>query len=159
MIIVPGDFENLQLLALLRLHLGGMHANSPPGSVNAFDLSGLKAPDVSVYTAWRDDKLLGMAALKQLDAATGEIKSMRTDPAHLREGVAKALLDHILSVGKARGYRRLSLETGSGKAFEPALSLYRKNGFINGQAFGGYEVTSFNQFLHLDLVREDSSGA
>jgi putative acetyltransferase len=152
MIIVPGDFENAQLLALLRLHLAGMHANSPPESVNAFDLSGLKAPDVSVYTAWRDDKLLGMAALKELDSATGEIKSMRTDPAHLREGVAVALLDHILNVARQRGYRRLSLETGSGKAFEPALALYRKNGFVNGEAFGGYEVTSFNQFLHLDLM-------
>jgi putative acetyltransferase len=76
---------------------------------------------------------------------------MRTDPAHLREGVAAALLDHILSVARARGCRRLSLETGSGDAFEPALSLYCKNGFVDGDAFGGYEVTSFNQFLHLDL--------
>jgi putative acetyltransferase len=151
MIIVPGDFENAQLLALLRLHLAGMHANSPPESVNAFDPSGLQAPDISVYTAWRDDRLLGMAALKELDVVTGEVKSMRTDPAHLREGVAKALLDHILGVASERGYRRLSLETGSGEAFEPALALYRKNGFINGETFGGYEVTSFNQFLHLDL--------
>jgi putative acetyltransferase len=69
----------------------------------------------------------------------------------LREGVAKALLDHILCVARARGYRRLSLETGSGEGFEPALALYRKNGFINGEAFGGYDATSFNQFLHLDL--------
>jgi putative acetyltransferase len=151
MIIVPADFENAQLLALLRLHLAGMHANSPPGSNNAFDLSGLKASDISVYTAWRDGTLLGMAALRQLDALTGEIKSMRTDPAHLREGVAKALLDHMLSVANERGYRRLSLETGSGEAFVPAIALYRKNGFVNGEAFGGYEVTLFNQFLHLDL--------
>jgi putative acetyltransferase len=152
MVILPGDFANPQLLALLRLHLAGMHANSPPDNVNAFDLSGLQAPDVSVYTAWRADKLLGMAALRELDADTGEIKSMRTDPAHLREGVAKALLDHILSIANERGYRRLSLETGSGKAFEPALALYRKNGFVNGEAFGGYEATAFNQFLHLDLT-------
>jgi len=151
MVIVPGDFEDPQLLALLRLHLAGMYANSPPGSVNAFDLSGLRAPDINVYTAWRDDNLLGMAALKELDVVTGEIKSMRTDPAHLRKGVAAMLLDHILSVARERGYRRLSLETGSGPAFEPALALYRKNGFVNGEAFGGYDVTPFNQFLHLDL--------
>jgi putative acetyltransferase len=151
LIIVPGDFENSQLLALLRLHLAGMYASSPPESVNAFDLSRLKAPDISVYTAWRDDKLLGMAALKELDAVTGEIKSMRTDPAHLRKGVAAALLDHILDVATQRGYRRLSLETGSGPAFEPALALYRKNGFVRGEAFGGYDVTPFNEFLHLDL--------
>jgi putative acetyltransferase len=103
MLIVPGDFESPQLLALLRLHLAGMHANSPPGSVNAFDLSGLKVPDVSVYTAWHGDKLVGMAALKELDAVTGEIKSMRTDPEHLRKGVAATLLDHILSVARERG--------------------------------------------------------
>ena len=151
MTILPGDFENAQVLALLRFHLADAHANSPPGSVNAFDLSRLKTPDISVYTAWRDGGLLGMAALKQLGAATGEIKSMRTDPTHLREGVAAALLDHILGVARARGYRRLSLETGSGEAFEPALALYRKNGFVNGEAFGGYDATSFNQFLHLDL--------
>jgi len=152
MIILPGDFENPQLLALLRLHLARMHANSPPDSVNAFDLSGLQASNVSVYTAWRADKLFGMAALRELDADTGEIKSMRTDPAHLREGAAKALLDHILGVASERGYRRLSLETGSGKAFEPALALYRTNGFVHGEAFGGYEATPFNQFLHLDLA-------
>ena len=151
MIIIPGDFENPQLLALLGLHLAGMHADSPAGSMNAFDLSGLKAPDISVYTAWRDDRLLGMAALRELDAVTGEIKSMRTDPAHLRKGVAAALLDHILGVARERGYRRLSLETGSGPAFEPALALYRKNGFVDGEAFAGYNVTPFNQFLHLDL--------
>src|SRR5437660_2239325 len=145
MIIIPGDFENPQRLALLRLHLANAHANSPPGSVNAFDLSRLKAPDISVYTAWSDDKLLGMAALKEIDAVTGEIKSMRTDPAHLRQGVAAALLDHILGVARERGYQRLSLETGFGAAFEPALALYRKNGFIDGEAFGGYEVTPFNQ--------------
>jgi len=150
MIIAPGDFENPQLLALLRLHLAGMHANSPPGSMNAFDLSGLQAPAISVYTAWRDDRLLGMAALRELDVVTGEVKSMRTDPAHLRKGVAAALLDHILGVARERGYRRLSLETGSGVAFEPALAFYRKNGFIDGEAFGGYEATPFNQFLHLD---------
>src|SRR5262245_14163173 len=151
MIIVPGDFENPQLLALLRLHLAGMHANSPPGSNNAFDLSGLKAPDINVYTAWRDDRLLGMAALRALDAVTGAIKSMRTDPAHLRKRAAATLLDPILGGARERGYRRLSLEAGSGPAFEPALALYRKNGFIDGEAFGGYEVTSFNQFLHLYL--------
>src|SRR5207244_2576996 len=148
---ILGDFENPQLLALLRLHLAEAHANSPPGSVNAFDLSRLNAPDISLYTAWRDDKLLGMAALKELDVITGEIKSMRTDPAYLRQGVAAALLDHILFVARERGYRRLSLETGSGPAFEAALALYRKNGFVNGEGFGGYEVTTFNQFLHLDL--------
>lgn len=152
MIISPADFDNAQLIALLRLHLDGMHANSPPGSVYALDLSGLKAPGVSFYAAWEGEALLGMGALKELDAVSGEIKSMRTDPAHLRRGVATAIFDHLLAVAKARAYRRLSLETGSGPAFEPALAFYRRRGFRNGSAFGDYIPTAFNQFLHLDLA-------
>lgn len=149
--IEPGDFENAEVLALLRLHLAGMHANSPPGHVFALDLSGLRRPDISFYTAWDGAALLGCGALRELSPQQGEIKSMRTHPQHLRRGVAAALLAHMLKVATARGYRRLSLETGSGAAFEPALALYRRFGFTNGDAFGDYTASAFNQFLHLDL--------
>ncbi|WP_088343083.1 MULTISPECIES: GNAT family N-acetyltransferase [Rhodomicrobium] len=152
MMIIPADFDDLRLKALLHLHLGGMHASSPPGSVYALDLSGLKAPSISFYAAWEGETLLAMGALKELDALSGEIKSMRTDPAHLRRGIATAMLDHLLAVAKSRGYRRVSLETGSGPAFEPALALYRRRGFLDGSPFGDYVPTEFNQFLHLDLA-------
>lgn len=138
---------------MLRLHLSGMHENGPPGSVYALDLSGLKAPNISFYTAWEGDALLGMGALKEIDAVFGEIKSMRTDPAHLRKGIAAALLEHLITIARSRGYHRLSLETGSGPYFEPALALYRKRGFVNGGVFGEYIQSDFNQFLHLDLER------
>jgi len=92
-----------------------------------------------------------MGALKELDAAAGEIKSMRTDPAYLRRGVAAAMLEHLIAIAQERGYRRLSLETGSGTAFEPALALYRRRGFVDGAPFGDYTKSAFNQFLHLDL--------
>jgi putative acetyltransferase len=150
--IVAGDFDDARVLALLRRHLEGMHASSPPGHVFALDLTGLKAPGISFYTAWEGDALLGMGALKELDGATGEIKSMRTDPAHLRKGVGAAMLEHLIGVARERGYRRLSLETGSGPAFEPALALYRARGFVDGEAFGDYTKSAFNQFLHLDLA-------
>ena len=94
---------------------------------------------------------MGIGALKQLSAATGEIKSMRTDARHLRKGVGLALLDHIIAVARERGYRCLSLETGSGAEFEAALAMYRKRGFANGEPFGDYKPTDFNQFLHLEL--------
>ncbi len=139
------------VLALLRIHLEGMHASSPPGSVYALDTSGLARPDVSFWGAFDGDTLLGFGALKQLSADTGEIKSMRTHPDHLRKGVAAALLAHILDTARSRGYQRLSLETGSGDAFEPALALYRRAGFANGDAFGDYVASEFNQFLHLTL--------
>ncbi len=136
---------------LLAEHLAGMHENSPPDSVYALDLSGLQAASISVWTAWDDDVLMGIGALKQLSSAAGEIKSMRTDRRHLRKGVGLAILDHIIREAKQRGLKRLSLETGSGAEFEPALSLYRKRGFRNGQPFGDYQPTAFNQFLHLEL--------
>ena|SRR5262245_7863678 len=149
--ILPGDFDDSRVLALLRQHLEGMHSNSPPGSVFALDLTGLSAPGVSFFTAWEGESLLGMGALKELDAAAGEIKSMRTDPAYLRRGVAAAMLEHLIAIAQERGYRRLSLETGSGTAFEPALALYRRRGFVDGAPFGDYTKSAFNQFLHLDL--------
>ncbi|HQR23341.1 MAG TPA: GNAT family N-acetyltransferase [Steroidobacteraceae bacterium] len=106
---------------------------------------------MTCWTAWIGDTVAGMGALKDLGDGTGEVKSMRTHPAFLRRGVAAALLEHIIGVARARGMRRLSLETGSGPAFEPALELYRRRGFVDGEAFAQYERSAFNQFLHLSL--------
>jgi len=128
-----------------------MHANTPAGHVFALDLSGLTAPSVTVWTAWKGERICGMAALKRLDATSGEVKSMRTHPDHLRQGVGAALLEHIIAEARTRGFRRLSLETGQGPAFEPALALYRRRGFVDGEAFADYVRSPFNQFLHLVL--------
>ena len=145
------DLSSAATQDLLRLHLAGMHANTPAGHVFALDLSGLKAPDVTVWTARNGDAVWGIGALKQLDATSGEVKSMRTHPDHLRQGVGAAILEHIISEAHARGFRRLSLETGQGPAFEPALALYRRRGFVDGAAFGDYVRSPYNQFLHLTL--------
>ena len=149
--IVPGDLTDARVIALLRDHLAGMQASSPPGAVYALDLSALQAPEIAFFAAWRGEEVLGCGAIKQLGQRSGEIKSMRTAAAHLRQGVAARILEHLLAVARDRGYRRLSLETGSGPAFEPALALYRRYGFVNGPAFGDYLDSAFNQFLHLDL--------
>jgi putative acetyltransferase len=151
-VIKPGDFGDDRVKALLTRHLEGMHANSPADHVFALDWSGLQKPDISFYTLWEDEELLGCGALKALDARSGEIKSMRTADAHLRKGVGAMILEHIIAEARKRAYIRLSLETGSGVAFEPALALYRRRGFAEGGAFGDYEKSPFNQFLHLDLV-------
>ncbi|MBS0295515.1 MAG: GNAT family N-acetyltransferase [Proteobacteria bacterium] len=145
------DLSSEQTQDLLRLHLAGMHANTPAGHVFALDLSGLKAPGVTVWSAWEGEAICGIGALKQLDPATGEIKSMRTHPDHLRKGVAAAILERIIGEARSRGLKRLSLETGRGETFEPALGLYRRRGFKDGEAFGDYERSAFNQFLHLEL--------
>ena len=145
------DLSGEATRALLRLHLQGMHAHSPPGSVFALDLAGLTAAGVTVWSAWLGGTVAGIAALKELGDGSGELKSMRTHPDFLRRGIAAALLEHVIAVARARGLHRLSLETGSGPAFEAALALYRRRGFRDGEAFGGYQRSAFNQFLHLPL--------
>lgn len=150
--IMPGDFADPRVRALLALHLGAMRVHSPAGHVHALDLSGLQRADIAFFTAWEGEELLGCGALRELSPGTGEIKSMRTAPGHLRRGVAAALLAHMLAIARARGYARVSLETGSGPAFEPALALYRRAGFASGEAFADYAASAFNQFLHLDLA-------
>ena len=151
-VIKLADFDDARVQALLRRHLEGMHANSPPGHVFALDGAALKRPEISFYALWDGEELLGFGALRELDARWGEIKSMRTADAHLRTGVATAILEHLISEARKRAYTRLSLETGSGSGFEPALALYRLRGFVDGPAFGDYKKTSFNQFLHLKLT-------
>ncbi|MBV8838944.1 MAG: GNAT family N-acetyltransferase [Alphaproteobacteria bacterium] len=151
LVIRQDDLSGAATRELLTLHLSGMHQNSPPGHVFALDLSGLQAPNVTVWSAWEGEAIAGIGALKLLATDHGEVKSMRTHPAHLRKGVGALLLDRIISEARARGLRRLSLETGRGAAFEPALALYRKRGFSDGEAFGDYVRSDFNQFLHLTL--------
>ena len=123
------DFDDARVRELLRLHLEGMRASSPPGSVYALDLSGLAVPEVTLWTAWSGDAVAGMAALKDLGGRRGEVKSMRTHPDYLRQGVAATLLEHVIVEARARGMARLSLETGSGPPFAAALALYERRGF------------------------------
>ncbi len=150
-LIREDDLQGAQMRALLELHLRKMHENSPPGSVFALDLSGLQRADVTVWGAWDGEVLIAVGALRTLADGSGELKSMRTHPQHLRRGAAAQMLEHIIGVARARGMQRLSLETGSGAAFEPALALYRRRGFVAGGAFGDYTASGFNQFLHLAL--------
>jgi putative acetyltransferase len=149
--IREADLSGNLVRDLVRLHLEGMHAHSPPGSVFALDFSGLTAPEMTVWAAWQGDRIAGIGALKDLGDRAGELKSMRTHPEFLRRGVAAALLEHIIGTARVRGMKRLSLETGSGSYFEPALSLYRRRGFVDGGEFADYKRTAFNQFLHLTL--------
>ena len=149
--ILPADFDDARLQALLTLHLDGMRRYSPACGVHALDLSGLKAPGVTLYTLWEGDALIGMGALRLHPDGVAEVKSMRTHPDHVGRGVGRAILEHLIGEAGQRGCYRVSLETGSGPAFDAALNLYAARGFKKGDAFGGYEASDFNQFYHLDL--------
>ena len=161
------DLSGAATRELVRLHLTGMHAASPPGTVFALDVAGLTSPDVTLWSAWSGDAIAGIGALKDLGVRSGvrggtrsgELKSMRTHPAFLRRGVAAALLEHIIGAARDRGMTRLSLETGSGPAFDAALALYQRRGFVAGEAFADYVRSEFNQFLHLDLIAQPEQTA
>jgi len=145
------DLNGHEVSQLLLEHLQSMRQISPPESVHALDVDGLRKPDVTFWTAWENGELLGCGALKELDHEHGEVKSMRTASQHLRKGVAKRLLEYILDEARRRGYRRISLETGSQKEFEPAHKLYAASGFTFCHPFGDYVEDPNSVFMTREL--------
>jgi putative acetyltransferase len=149
--IRTSGLDSPAVIALLREHLHSMTLHSPPQSIHALDLQALARPEITFWSAWRGDDLLGCGALKQLDPGHGEVKSMRTATPHLRQGVAAQLLRHIVAEAKRRAYRRLSLETGSMAAFAPAHRLYAGFGFRRCAPFAQYVEDPHSIFMSLDL--------
>jgi putative acetyltransferase len=145
--IEVADLASAEVQELVAEHLAGMHSNSPPGHVNALAIQGLSKPEVTFWAARIDGQLCACGALKELDATSGEVKSMRTRPAYLRQGVGQTILEEIIRTARTRGYARLYLETGSGTGFEAAQAFYQRNGFTWCGAFGDYVATSFNVFM------------
>lgn len=145
------DLARPGVVALVELHLREAHANSPACHVFALDTMELRHPDVTLWTAWDCDDLLGMGALKQIDPGQGEIKSMRTAPAHLRKGLGAAMLRHLTTEARVRGYRRLSLETGSNEPFAAARAMYERAGFVECGPFADYTDLSFSRYFTLEL--------
>jgi len=157
--IITDDLTHPAVHALLREHLTNMYEITPPESVHAFDLEKLRAVDITFWTAWEGDQLIGCGALRELDAKHGEIKSMRTPLAWRGKGAGKAILTHILNEARKRGYERVSLETGSFDAFIPARRLYETFGFIYCQPFGDYKSDPNSVFMTLRLINIDTNCA
>jgi putative acetyltransferase len=145
------DLRGSEVIALLHTHLQSMALHSPPESVHALDLDGLRRPEITFWTAWQGAELMGCGAIKELTPLHGEIKSMRTSAAHLRTGVAAGLLRHILDEARRRRYRRVSLETGSAAAFAPAHGLYVKFGFTPCGPFADYVEDPYSVFMTKEL--------
>jgi putative acetyltransferase len=132
------DLSSPAVTELLAEHLRSLAEVSPPESRHALNLDELRKPGVTFWSVWLGHEVVGCGALKELNAEHGEIKSMRTAKAHVRNGIASMLLEHIISEAERRGYQRLSLETGSMQYFHPAHNLYRKFGFRTCPPFAGY---------------------
>lgn len=141
-----------EVIKLLEEHLADMYATSPPESVHALDVDALKAPEITFFSSWKEDQLLGCVAIKQLDVNHAEIKSMRTSSFARKSGVATGLLKHVLDVAQQRGYQRLSLETGTEAYFNAAHNLYSKFGFQICGPFADYDLDPNSQFMTLELA-------
>jgi len=145
------DLSRPQVHDLLREHLDEMHTLTPIDSIHALGLEKLRAPEITFWTVWEGSTLLGCGALKELTPTHGEVKSMRTPKALRRRGAARAILAHIVATAKARGYQRLSLETGAHAAFAPAHRLYESFGFTYCGPFADYKPDVNSVFLTMEL--------
>ena len=145
------DLSRPQVHALLEEHLANMYELSPAEQVFALDLNKLRADDITFWTVWEEEELVGCGALKELMPTHGEIKSMRTPAAARGRGAGRPVLAHIISVAQQRGYKKLSLETGTHAAFELAHNLYRSKGFVMSGPFGSYLPNEHSVFMELQL--------
>ena len=149
--IIRGDINDPRVINLLQTHLTNARAQTAPGSAHALDYSGLQSPDVSLWTIWDGETLLGTGALKRLSADHGEVKSMYTVQSLRRKGAGSAMLRHIIANARAGGMLRLSLETGSWDYFLPARALYKRHGFVECLPFADYILDPNSVFMSLDL--------
>ncbi|MCB1187884.1 GNAT family N-acetyltransferase [bacterium] len=149
--IEQGGLDREDVIALLTEHVSELRGMAPPGSSHTLDVSALQKPKLTFWNLRIDDALAGCGALLELDGTHGEIKSMRTVAAFKRRGVARCLLDHIVSVARERGYQRLSLDTGSEEFFRPARELYRSAGFTECGPFADYREDPYKVFMTLEL--------
>ncbi|MFB2654387.1 Uncharacterized N-acetyltransferase YsnE [Shewanella putrefaciens] len=145
--IILDDLKGPEIAALLTEHLEDMRATSPPESVHALDLDGLRQPNIRFWTLWDGRNLAGCGALKWLDAEHAEIKSMRTAATYKQQGIASKVLQHLINDAKAAGVQRLSLETGSMAFFQPARNLYAKFGFELCGPFADYVLDPNSLFM------------
>lgn len=145
------DLTGEEIARFLREHLEDMHAISPPESVHALGLEALRAPGITFWSAWESDELVGCGALKELDSKTGEVKSMRTAPAHRRRGVGSKVLEQIIDEARRRAYDRLHLETGSTPEFAPGRALYLRYGFEYRGPFVQYIEDPNSMFMSKKL--------
>lgn len=147
--IVLDDLTDDRTIELISNHLEAMSENSPTESIHALNVSRLKQDDITFYSVWENDDIMGCGALKKLTPTHGEVKSMRTVEKHLRKGVSRALLNHIINEAKILGFERLSLETGSMDAFLPARRLYESTGFTYCEPFDQYKEDPNSKFMTL----------
>jgi putative acetyltransferase len=141
------DLTGAPTRALIARHLAGMRAITPEESVHAFDVEKLRAPDVTFWSVWIGEEIVGCGALKVLDPKRGELKSMRVADEFRGQGIGRAILEHLMTEARKREMESLWLETGSSSPFIPALRLYESAGFNRCGPFEDYQDDPFSIFM------------
>ena len=154
-VIAVDDLRGPEIAALLQRHLDLMYSITPAGSVHALDLDRLRVPEIMFWNARLNDKpggklggkLVGCVALKEFGGDQGEIKSLHTMIEHRGQGIAQALVSHLIAEAKSRGLKNLWLETGKTEGFMPAQKLYEGFGFAECGPFGDYAFDAHSHYM------------
>ncbi len=155
-VITREDPRSEDVRALLEIHLRFARSQTPPEDTHALDIEGLLDPAVTFFALRDDGVLLGVGAIKALDEHHAEVKSMHTAQAARGRGVGGAILEHLLEHARAKGVRRVSLETGSMASFSAAVALYERAGFRRCAPFGDYRESPNSVYLTLALEAAES---
>ena len=136
---IEGNFDNPEVNKLLAKHFIELKAASPDGSAHVLDIPGLKDPSIKFWSLWENDRIFGCGALKLLGKDHGEFKSIRIHDNFKNQGNGIKVIKHLIDEAKKLKIRRISLETGAGKFFDPARKLFKKCDFTPCKPFAHYK--------------------
>mgnify|MGYP001305844087 CR=1 FL=1 len=151
---IEGNFDHPEVNELLTKHFIELRAASPEGSAHVLDIPGLKDPSIKFWSLWQSEKLLGCGALKFLDKKHGEFKSIRVHDNFRNQGNGIKVIEHLILEAKKLHIKRLSIETGAGKFFEPARKLFKKCNFKSCEPFAHYK-DDINSIYLTKLINND----
>ena len=151
---IEGNFDHPEVNKLLTKHFIELRAASPEGSAHVLDIPGLKVPTIKFWSLWESEKIFGCGALKFLDNEHGEFKSIRIHDDFRNKGYGIKIIDHLIYEAKKLNIKRISLETGAGKFFDPARRLFKKCNFERCQPFAHYKE-DLNSLYLTKLINND----
>ena len=151
---IEGTFDHPEVNKLLTKHFIELRAASPEGSAHVLDIPGLKVPTIKFWSLWESEKIFGCGALKFLDNEHGEFKSIRIHDDFRNKGYGIKIIDHLIYEAKKLNIKRISLETGAGKFFDPARRLFKKSNFEPCQPFAHYKE-DINSLYLTKLINND----
>ena len=151
---IEGNFNNPKVHELLIKHFIELRAASPEGSAHVLDIPGLKVPTIKFWSLWESKKIFGCGAIKFLDNEHGEFKSIRIHDDFRNKGYGIKIIDHLIYEAKKLDIKRISLETGAGKFFDPARRLFKKCNFEPCQPFAHYKE-DLNSLYLTKLINND----